>query len=62
MALETTSAPTFVVLQTWGNVVTSHLLFILFLLVHAVPALITTGGYGKARKKRAASNENERIG
>uniref|UniRef100_A0A8D0HR51 SMB domain-containing protein n=1 Tax=Sphenodon punctatus TaxID=8508 RepID=A0A8D0HR51_SPHPU len=27
-----------------------------------IPALITTGGYGKARKKRAASNENERAG
>ncbi|XP_054835117.1 somatomedin-B and thrombospondin type-1 domain-containing protein-like [Eublepharis macularius] len=27
-----------------------------------IPALITTGGYGKARKKRAASNDNERAG
>ncbi|XP_019339964.2 somatomedin-B and thrombospondin type-1 domain-containing protein [Alligator mississippiensis] len=30
---------------------------------HALlPALITTGGYGKARRKRAASSENERAG
>uniref|UniRef100_A0A8D0B7M2 SMB domain-containing protein n=1 Tax=Salvator merianae TaxID=96440 RepID=A0A8D0B7M2_SALMN len=27
-----------------------------------IPALITTGGYGKARKKRAVSSENERAG
>nr|XP_048675612.1 somatomedin-B and thrombospondin type-1 domain-containing protein isoform X2 [Caretta caretta] len=27
-----------------------------------IPALITTGGYGKARKKRAASSENEGAG
>ncbi|XP_066480803.1 somatomedin-B and thrombospondin type-1 domain-containing protein-like [Tiliqua scincoides] len=27
-----------------------------------IPALITTGGYGKARKKRAVSNKNERTG
>ncbi|XP_061487330.1 somatomedin-B and thrombospondin type-1 domain-containing protein-like isoform X2 [Rhineura floridana] len=27
-----------------------------------VPALITTGGYGKARKKRAVSIENEKAG
>nr|XP_020635202.1 somatomedin-B and thrombospondin type-1 domain-containing protein-like [Pogona vitticeps] len=27
-----------------------------------IPALITTGGYGKARKKRAVFSENERVG
>ncbi|NXX16725.1 SBSPO protein, partial [Podargus strigoides] len=27
-----------------------------------IPALITTGGFGKARKKRAAADDNERAG
>lgn len=31
-------------------------------LIYTVPALITTGGFGKARKKRAAADGNERAG
>nr|XP_038022170.1 somatomedin-B and thrombospondin type-1 domain-containing protein isoform X1 [Anas platyrhynchos] len=29
---------------------------------YLIPALITTGGFGKARKKRAADDGNERVG